>query len=200
MCHRVMPLSLSEVEQILEERRRTGRARMPERDASVEVPDAYPGKQLPLIAPDENGDLQPVQLMWGFDAPPGARSKLVFNTRIETALAHMDAGRGMWAEPLAQGRCLVPVLSFYESWTRNPPRRGAQVRFSYPGHRAFLLAGIQSQGRVSIVTTEPNADVSPLHSRMPLVLGPGESARWLGPDFAMLANRSAIRLETFLPN
>ena len=133
--------------------------------------------------------------IWGFDAPSDAKAKLVFNTRIETALTHAGARRGMWAEPIDRGRCLVPALSFYESWTRNPPRRGAQARFCYPGHKAFLLAGVQQGDRVSIVTTEPNADVSPLHSRMPLVLGPGESSVWLGPDFARLADRSAVRLE-----
>lgn len=30
--------------------------------------------------------------------------------------------------------------------------------------------------------------------RMPLVLGPGESGVWLGPDFARFADRSAIQL------
>ena len=29
---------------------------------------------------------------------------------------------------------------------------------------------------------------------MPLVLGPGETSIWLGPSFAMLADRSNLRL------
>ncbi|MBR3159103.1 MAG: SOS response-associated peptidase family protein [Atopobiaceae bacterium] len=195
MCHRVMPVLMTEIEYLLEQQRQTGHARLPERDPSLEVPDAYPGKQLPLIVPDATGELHAEELTWGFDAPPGARSKLVFNTRIETALAHVSAGRGMWAEPLLIGRCLIPVLAFYESWTRNPPRRGAQARFSSPAHRGFLLAGVQAKGRVSIVTTQPNAAVSPLHTRMPLVLGPGESNVWLQGDYASLADRSQIRLD-----
>ena len=142
MCHRVTPVLMTEIEYLLEQQRQTGHARLPERDPSLEVPDAYPGKQLPLIVPDATGELHAEELTWGFDAPPGARSKLVFNTRIETALAHVSAGRGMWAEPLLIGRCLIPVLAFYESWTRNPPRRGAQARFSSPAHRGFLLAGL----------------------------------------------------------
>ena len=195
MCHRIMPLLLSEVEYLLEQRRLTGRARLPHRDSAVTVPDAYPGKQLPLIVPDASGELTATELRWGFDAPPGASSKLVFNTRIETALSHVATGRGVWAQPLVEGRCLVPVLAFYESWTRNPPRRKAQVRFAYPGRPAFLLAGVQAKGRVSVITTQPNADVADLHSRMPLVLGPGESSVWLGPNYASLADRSAIRLD-----
>lgn len=63
-----------------------------------------------------------------------------------------------------------------------------------PHAGAFLLAGVQQAGQLSIVTTAPNASVAPVHDRMPLVLGPGESGIWLGSDFARLADRSAIQL------
>ena len=107
----------------------------------------------------------------------------------------------MWAEAIQHGRCLVPVRAFYESHaterveserTGKPVRR--QYRFRLPGARAFLLAGVQAEGRFSVVTTSPNASVAPVHNRMPLVLGPGESGIWLGADFARLADRSAIHL------
>jgi putative SOS response-associated peptidase YedK len=64
-----------------------------------------------------------------------------------------------------------------------------------PGHRVFLLAGVQQAGRFSVVTTAPNASVAPLHSRMPLVLAPGESRIWLSDDYARLADRSALTLD-----
>lgn len=103
---------------------------------------------------------------------------------------------------IARGRCLVPVRAFYESSatetvaserTGKPVRR--QYRFRLPGAGVFLIAGIQQDGRFSIVTTEPNSSVAPVHDRMPLVLGPGESSIWLGPGFASLADRSGIRLD-----
>lgn len=195
MCHRISPLVIAELREALRHLQESGHARVPKRDPATPVPDVYPGRQLPLFTLGTDGQLEATELTWGFEAPPGATSKLVFNTRIETALAQARAGRGLWARPLALGRCLVPVYAFFESWTRNPPQRGAQVRFTLPGHRVFLLAGVQEAGRVSVVTTEPNDSVSSLHSRMPLVLAPGESALWLGPDFAQLANRSSIRLD-----
>lgn len=194
MCHRITPLVLEDLQSALDELHRSGRARIPQHDASEVVPDAYPGKQLPLFTVDSQGTLQATQLIWGFDAPPGTRSKLVFNTRIETALSQARDGRGLWAKPLVMGRCLVPVTSFYESWTRSAPRRGAQVCFTLPNQRIFLLAAICDDTRFSIVTTQPNADMAPIHSRMPLVLAPGESSIWLGPDYASLADRSGIRL------
>ena len=195
MCHRIHPLLLSELYEALEALRASGRARVPAREPGVVVPDAYPGTKLPLFIPTQQGSLEAAELTWGFDAPSNASSKLVFNTRIETALSQARAGRGLWSEAILNGRCLVPVRSFYESWTRTPPRRGAQVRFNYPGHQVFLLAGIWQGDRCSIVTTEPNASVAPTHSRMPLVLAPGESSIWLGPDFAGLADRSRIMLD-----
>lgn len=193
MCHRVTPLTLPDLEEALDNLKTTGHARMPRHGAAEEAPDAYPGTQLPLFVPNKQGELEARMLTWGFRQPGGA-SKLVFNTRIETALSQAQSGRGLWHGPILTGRCLVPVRRFYESWTREPPRRGAQVGFTLPRHTVFLLAGVYEDERFSIVTTTPNADVAPIHSRMPLVLAPGESRVWLGPDFARLANRDAIEL------
>lgn len=69
-----------------------------------------------------------------------------------------------------------------------------QHQFRLPGARAFLLAAVREGDRFSIVTTRPNASVSPVHDRMPLVLEPGESGAWLGPDFATLADRNQTTL------
>lgn len=116
----------------------------------------------------------------------------------EEAVAALDS-----RERTGRARCLVPIRAFYEAHasetiasegTGKPVRR--QYRFRMPGAGAFLLAGVQHEGRLSIVTTAPNADVAPVHDRMPLALGPGESGVWLGPDFARLADRSGIQLET----
>ena len=94
-----------------------------------------------------------------------------------------------------EGRCLVPVRGFYESWTKRPDRRGTDIRFTMPGRSVFLLAGVCDGERFSVVTTKPNADVGAYHTRMPLVLGAGESGTWLGDGFGSLANRSHIRLD-----
>ena len=199
MCQRMCPLSYEEAQEVLESRERTGRARLDADEDFDPARDAYPGSLVAAFIPGEDGRLMTASLTWGFDAPSGSRT--VFNTRIETALAQLRDGRGMWAEAIVHGRCLVPVRAFYEGHatervkserTGRPVRR--QYRFRLPGTRAFLLAGVCEDGRLSIVTTEPNVAVSPVHDRMPLVLGPGESSIWLGPDFAMLADRSRIRL------
>ncbi|MDO4797617.1 MAG: SOS response-associated peptidase family protein [Coriobacteriales bacterium] len=190
MCHRITPLLRPELEQALDSLERTGRARVPPRDPATILPDAYPGTQVPLFVWDDDGRLRVAERIWGFEAQVGGRSKRVFNTRMETALAQARSGRGLWAGPISAGRCLVPVRSFYEPWRR----AGKDVRFSYPGRRVFLLAGVCDDERFSVVTCEPNADVAPFHTRMPVVLGPTESAVWRGADFARLADRSNMRL------
>lgn len=58
----------------------------------------------------------------------------------------------------------------------------------------FRHARRLQDGSFSIVTAESNASVAPIHNRMPLVLGPGESSAWLRSNFATLANRDTIAL------
>lgn len=202
MCTRMIPLTYDEAVAALDSREHTGRARITRCDEFDPVYDAYPGSEVSAYVMDGNARLVTVKLTWGF-ALEGRRAA-VYNTRIETALDQLRRGRrGMWADAIAKGRCLVPVRAFYESHATEtvasersgkPVRR--QYRFRLPGAGAFLLAGVQHEGQLSVVTTSPNADVAPVHDRMPLVLGPGESSVWLGPEFARLADRSGIQLAT----
>lgn len=199
MCVRFSPLTAEEAQAVLDARG-TGRHAIRYIEAPDPMHDARPGSQVPLFVPDGTGALRVAQLEWGF--PLDGKPHAVFNTRIESALEQFRRGRrGMWAKAIAQGRCLVPVRAFDESHVteRVPSERTGrtvrrQYRFRLPGARAFLLAAVQADGRFSVVTTAANADVAPVHNRMPLVLGPGESNIWLGPEFARLADRSHIVL------
>ena len=218
MCHRLSPLTTLEAQEAIRALREEGRARLPRREAGASVPDAYPGSQVPLFVVGPDGQLQAQELAWGLARPKGG-SGLVFNTRLDTALSQAADGRGMWAGPIREGRCLVPARGFFENWTVGdggaslpdaarpgedalpglPPAAGGrprrrQVCFRLEGWPVFLIAAVRAGDRFSVVTTSPNAAVAPVHTRMPLVLGPGESATWLGPDYASLADRSGIRL------
>jgi putative SOS response-associated peptidase YedK len=200
MCVRISPLTAEEAQAVLDARGRRGAHAIRYVEAPDPLHDARPGSQVPLFVPDASGALAVSVLEWGF--PLDGRQHAVFNTRIETALKQLKLGRrGMWAKAIRDGRCLVPVRAFYESHrtetvpsgaTGKPVRR--QYRFRLPGARAFLLAAVQLDGRFSIVTTEPNESVAPVHDRMPLVLGPGESSVWIGEGFVSLTDRRAIKL------
>lgn len=201
MCARMCPLTAEEAQDVLDARGQRGAHTIRFIENPDPVHDAYPGSVVPVYVPSEDGSLAVIELTWGF--PLDGKQRTVFNTRIEKALEQLGNGRhGMWTEAIESGCCLVPVRAFYESSasecvvsekTGKKVRR--QYRFRLPGARAFLLAGIQADGHFSVVTTEPNAGVAPVHDRMPLVLGLGESSVWLRPDFASLINRSSIQLE-----
>ena len=200
MCVRISPLTEDEAQPVLAARGIGGGHAIRYIEAPDPTRDARPGARVPVYVPSKTGALEVAMLEWGF--PLDGRPHAVFNTRIETALDQLRLGRrGMWAKAIRDGRCLVPVRAFYESHrtetvpsdrTGRPVRR--QYRFRLPGARAFLLAAVQLDGRFSVVTTEPNASVAPVHDRMPLVLGPGESGVWLGEDFAKLSSRDQVRL------
>lgn len=199
MCVRMCPLTAEEAQAVLDARATPGAHAIRYIERPDPLRDARPGSLVPVYVPEGRG-LAVARLTWGF--PLDGKPNAVFNTRIESALEQLRLGRrGMWAKAIAEGRCLVPVRAFYEGHiterveserTGRPVRR--QYLFRLPGARAFLLAAVREGDRFSIVTTRPNASVAPVHDRMPLVLGPGESGVWLGRGFAELADRRSISL------
>lgn len=200
MCVRFSPLTAEEAQAVLDARG-TGRHAIRYIEKPDPLYDAHPGSTVPLFVPDDAGGLRVAGLEWGF--PLDGKAHAVFNTRIESALEQLRRGRrGMWTKAIAHGRCLVPVRAFYEGHMTErvlSPISGKPVKCQYmfrlPGARAFLLAAVQMDSKFSIVTTAPNTSVAPIHDRMPLVLGPGESSMWLESGFAALANRSEITLD-----
>lgn len=199
MCMRMCALTRDEARSVLDARLQKGAHTLAEVEDFTDVQDAYPGSTVAAYVLADDGSLETIQLTWGF--PLKDKPHAVFNTRLETALRQAREGAGMWSSAILNSRCLVPVRAFYETHgtervkserTGKMVRR--QYRFRLPGARAFLLAGIYEDGCLSIITVEPNASVAPVHNRMPLVLGPGESSIWLGPDFASLADRGGVNL------
>lgn len=155
---------------------------------------ARPSSAVEAIAPTA-GRLEIARFNWGFPLDDG--KKTVFNTRIESALA----GSRMWAKLLRNGRCILPVATFFEphaTETSTSPRTGRPIKRQYEfadeGGAPLLLASVCAGERLSVVTTEPNASVAPIHPRMPLVLRFEEVPTWLFGDFASLADRSTIAL------
>ena len=137
---------------------------------------ARPSAQVDII----DAQLQSTQLTWGFAFP--WHNGPVFNARVESLLS----GSAAWRGAAREGRCVIPAASFFEphaTETVPSPRTGKPMKrpyeFSDPQGTALLLAGISGGGTCSIVTTEPNGQVEPVHNRMPLALTPAEAADWL---------------------
>jgi len=194
MCGRFTVLTYEEVAAVVEavETRSSLRAITANDDARA---CAFPGSEIALVAPDDQGTLQVEQATWGFEAP--WNNRLVFNTRIESALE----GSALWRDAVQNGRCIIPVGSFFEphaTETIPSPRTGRPMKrpyeFADPTGLPLLLAGVRADSRCSIVTCEPNQWVAPIHNRMPLIMRFQEASTWLSPDWPTLANPNNYEL------
>lgn len=111
------------------------------------------------------------------------------NARSETVLT-----KPAFREAFRQRRCLIPVDGFYE-WQAQG-RTKQPFFFSDPQGQVLALAGLWEWWRAPdggllrtccILTTAANAQVAPVHERMPLILAPrawgtpGWKARWRRP-------------------
>ncbi len=129
--------------------------------------------------------LEPHLMRWGLIAPWQRRGdplgKPIFNARSETV-----AEKPMFRRAFSRSRGLIIADGFYE-WQR---REGAKQPFwiRRRDRRPFAFAGIWSlqEGAdlfsCAVLTTGPNELMSPIHSRMPVILGDKELDSWLDPD------------------
>lgn len=174
-------------------------------DWPAQRPQAFPNSAVPLIIPKFDtaqtqeaslfdGVLEARNMLWGFEE--SWRPGVVFNTRIESAT------KPTWRDSMEHRRCIIPVSSFYETHkdeTHASPKTGKPIKRQYefrvPGEGVVLIGATWRGDRFSMVTTEANADMAPIHHRMPLIVRREELPLWFSPEYRKLADRSSIKLE-----
>lgn len=135
--------------------------------------DIHPGDTAPVItaAGDQGGSLRVCRQKWGYPGPGG--KGLVFNARSESVFE-----KRMFRDSVSQRRAVVPVSWFYE-WNKNKEK----FTFTREGSRILFLAGFYGRyedgDRFVILTTQANASMAPVHSRMPLVLEREQVREWI---------------------
>jgi len=106
------------------------------------------------------------------------------NAKAETA-----AEKPMFRDAFKRRRCLVPADGFYE-WKQDGGRK-QPVYIRMKDGEPFAIAGLWEHwegqdGQViescTLLTTEPNDVLAPIHNRMPVILDPKDYAQWLDPD------------------
>jgi len=135
-----------------------------------------------------NDGLKQVQLFrWGllpFWAKDPSIGNRMINARAETA-AQKPAYRAAYR----RRRCLVLADGFYE-WRKEPgSRTKTPMYIRLMSGEPFAFAGLWEVWRpddtplftYTIITTEPNALVEPIHNRMPVILPREAYDRWLDP-------------------
>ena len=151
-----------------------------------------PTDPVPVVV-QHAGERGLIELRWGLvpsfarDVSVGARFINARAETVETQPAFRDA--------FAARRCIVPATRFYE-WERVA---GARLPYSILRGDGFPLsfAGLWASWRdrrtgervlsCSVITTEPNTVLRPIHDRMPAVLPDDTVDVWLDSEFHDLA-------------
>jgi putative SOS response-associated peptidase YedK len=130
-------------------------------------------------APVLLGSGEVVLMRWGFQRK---NLGVVNNTRSD------NLESPMWREAVEKRRCLIPVASYYE-WTG--PKGNKQTHlFRSPENEWLWMAGIWEEssehGRCfSMLTTEANPLVAPIHHRMPALLTKTEREDYLAGEMTI---------------
>ncbi|MCY4652406.1 MAG: SOS response-associated peptidase [Dehalococcoidia bacterium] len=135
-----------------------------------------------------DGEANAAQFMrWGL--VPSWAKDVSIGSRMINARAETLAERPSFRVAFRRRRCLVVADSFYE-WKRDGRKR-TPMRISLESGELFGFAGLWEswkgpEGRriqsCTIVTTEANEFLAPIHNRMPVILSRDAEPMWLDPD------------------
>ncbi len=161
-----------------------------------ELPARYniaPSQSAPVVVRRaETSRPELILMRWGlvpsWAKKPGTDYRLI-NAKAET-LAERPAFRNAYR----RRRCLIPASGFYE-WKKSADRKQPYYIAMESGE-PLVFAGLWERWRspddeiiesFAIITTEPNALVSAIHTRMPAILEEQAYHAWLAPNNQDLA-------------
>ena len=152
-----------------------------------------PMTEVPIVRVNAEGQRELVRMRWGL-VPRWAKDPSI-GARLINARGETIADKPSFRMPFRRHRCLLPADGFYE-WmsvagpgANEPPRKQPQ-HIGMADGSLFGFAGLYERWRseagdvldsCTIVTTEANALLRPLHDRMPAIVAPEHYARWLDP-------------------
>jgi putative SOS response-associated peptidase YedK len=150
-----------------------------------------PTQSIAAVRVTEGGARELAMLRWGLIpswARDGGMGAKMINARAETV-----AEKPAFREAFRARRCLVPADGFYE-WRLEDGKK-QPFRIGMKGGGAFAFAGLWESWTarqdgygykegdcvesVTIITTDANRKIHPIHHRMPVILEPGDYAAWL---------------------
>jgi putative SOS response-associated peptidase YedK len=146
-----------------------------------------PTQPVAIVRRASSGDGREAALLrWGLI--PGWANDPTIGNRLINARAETVAEKPSFRSAFAQRRCLVPADGFYEWQTQKGKKQPFYFRLRSGGPFAFAGLWERWAGEeeiiesCSLLTTEANELVRPVHERMPVVLAVVEHERWLDPQ------------------
>jgi putative SOS response-associated peptidase YedK len=146
-----------------------------------------PTQPVPVVRVNAAGERELVQMRWGL-VPRWARDPSI-GTKMINARGETAAAKPSFSTAFRRHRCLLPADGFYE-WQPMADGSKRPVLIGLEGGGVFGLAGLYErwlspQGEpldtCTILTTDANAALRPLHDRMPAIVPREQYARWLDP-------------------
>ena len=140
-----------------------------------------PGTEILVVRVDRDGRRVARYNRWGL-VPHWAKDPSIGN-KLANARGESLAERPAFRDAFREWRCLVPASGFYEWQTLGRGKLPWYIRLR--DAELFALAGITAYWKglrtVSLITTDANALMRPIHDRMPVIIAPEDYAAWLDP-------------------
>ena len=149
-----------------------------------------------LIEPDTT-TRKLVMLRWGL-IPSWAKDPKIGHQCIN-AKAETVAEKPSFRSAFKKRRCLVVATGFYE-WQVQGNRK-QPLWIGLKSKRPFAFAGLWEHWKpaegepletCTIITTEPNELMKPIHNRMPVILAPTSYDQWLDPTFQKIETLNGL--------
>ena len=145
-----------------------------------------PGSQILVARHSSGGHRELTTLKWGLVPAWSDEPKteyITINARAETV-----ASKPSFRSAFRHRRCLIAADGFYE-WHPLPDGHKQPYYVLLNPEEPFAFAGIwehwERDGRIletcSIIVTEANALMKPIHDRMPVILSPVSYGEWMNP-------------------
>ncbi|XGW00564.1 MAG: SOS response-associated peptidase [Leptolyngbya sp. BL-A-14] len=128
-------------------------------------------------------------LRWGL--VPSWAKDLTIGAKLINARAETVAEKPSFRTAFKQRRCLILADGFYE-WQRLDRKTKQPYYFQLASQQPFAFAGLWERWQgdddvvetCTILTTEANELLQPVHDRMPVILAPESYEQWLAPTTA----------------
>ena len=154
-----------------------------------------PTQQAPVIRAANDGSARELAMMrWGL--VPSWAKDLKVGTRMINARSDGVESKPAFREAVKQRRCIVPATGFFE-WQGEPGHK-QPFAITLPQQQLIAFAGLWERWKApggealetfTIVTTDANEQVAPIHDRMPVILPMEAIDTWLhapAPEAAKL--------------
>lgn len=142
----------------------------------------------PIVRLDRDGQRELTVMRWGLVPYWAKDSKIGFSTI--NAKSETVTTSPTFREAMKRRRCLVPAEWFYE-WQKTDATTKQPYAISLRDDSLFAFAGLWERWKdkakdlvletYTVLTTDPNELLEPIHNRMPVILAPKDYQRWLEP-------------------